>query len=220
MTIAPNSAFFVTTERSFMTLLTFFAFTSLVYVSTANALTIRKTESGLSLEGEIVQSSPRVFAVSLAAFLFEMHARGDRNSLIELHLNIPKGGTSDASFHLVELMKAAQTHGTKFAAHVGNEATCMSGCTYLFLAANERWIAPNGKLIFHGFSQAGPQRPASIPHNYFKTYRELLKSTNQQFYNFFKAARIIEDNKLVGFTGSTLVKQSAFSGLITGLINE
>lgn len=220
MTLTPISVHFGSTRRSCLTLFACFAFASLVFASSANSLTITKTEGGLMLSGEIAHSSPRVFAVNLAELLLEMHATGDREGLIELHLDIPKGGTSEASFRLVELMKAAQSHGTKFAAHVGNEATCMSGCTYLFLAANERWIAPRGKLIFHGFSQTDPQRPTTIPGNFFKTYRELLKSANERFYDFFTAARIIEENKMVGFTGSTLFKQKAFSGLITGLLNE
>lgn len=220
MTIAPRSALFGSTGRALLTQFSWVALASLVFTSSTNALTIRKAEGGLTLAGEITQSSPREFAVSLAELLLEMHARGDGNSLIELHLDIPNGGMSEASFHLVELMKAAQSHGTKFTAHVGNEATCMSGCTYLFLAANERWIAPKGRLIFHGFSQTDPQRPTTIPGDYIKTYRELLKSANEQFYNFFTAARIIEDNKMVGFTGSTLIKQRAFYGLITGLDTE
>lgn len=220
MTPTPSSVFFGSTRKSCLTLFACFAFASLVFSSSSNALTIRKTEGGLTLAGEISHSSPRVFAVNLAELLLERHAAADRDGLIELHLDIPTGGTSEASFHLVELMKAAQSHGTKFAAHVGNEATCMSGCTYLFLAANERWIAPKGRLIFHGFSQTDPQRPTTIPDDFFNTYRELLRSANEQFFDFFTAARIIEDNKIVGFTGSTLFKHRAFSGLITGLINE
>ena len=206
-----------TLRRSLLLLAASCTFAGFVPTDDANALVIETSDNGLRLSGEITQESPRQFSVGLARVLLEMQASGDRNSPVRLDLDLPSGGLTSASFQLVELMKTAQAHGTKFAAHIDEKATCMSGCTYLFLAANERWIAPEGKLIFHGFSQGNPEEPVEIPGAYFSAYQELLKSANKSFFDFFKAARIIEQNKVVGFTGRTLFSQRAFSGLITGL---
>ena len=95
-------------------------------------------------------------------------------------------------------------------------ATCMSGCTFLFLAADERYIAPEGRLIFHGFSQADPENPVEVPQKFHDAYYRLLKSANEPFYRFFRHARIIEDDKKVGFTGKTLLERKVFTGLISG----
>lgn len=192
----------------------------LSHVGAARALTIETFDRGLRLSGEITQESPRLFSISLAKVLLERQARGDRSGLVHLHLDLPQGGLAAASFQLVDLMRSAQSHGTKFAVHVGSKATCTSGCTYLFLAANERWISPEGRLIFHGFSHPDPGHAIDIPEEFVTSYRDLLRSANKPFYDFFDAARIIEDNKIVGFTGRTLFRQDAFSGLITGLESE
>lgn len=205
--------------RSALLMLASVGCTCFLFAATAGALTIAKGEGSLRLEGVITEESPRTFSARLAELLLEMQERGDKSTSIRLHLDIPKGGLASASFRMARLMKIAQSHGTTFSAHVGGRATCMSGCTYLFLAANERWVAPDGKLIFHGFNRLGRDDQAEIPTEYFEAYYNLLKSANESFFSFFKAARIIEENRTVGFTGRTLFEHKAFSGLITGLEN-
>ncbi|MCR9282586.1 MAG: hypothetical protein NXH99_12900 [Rhodobacteraceae bacterium] len=194
---------------------------SALFMSTrSEAVTILVEDNNLFLSGSIAEWSPELFSIKLAETLLGLQREGDTESFVRLHLDLPEGGLASASFELVNLMRVAQAHGTKFSAHVASDATCMSGCVFLFLAADERWIAPEGKLIFHGFSSRNGETHPTVPAEYIQSYYDLLKSANEQFYEFFKASRIIEENKKVGFTGKTLFEQEVFSGLITGLVEK
>lgn len=184
----------------------------------AMAFSVERQGNHLFISGDIGPESPATFNRNLVESILELALAGDQQSPVYLHLNLPRGGDADASFKLVEIIRTAQSHGTQIVAKVGPGTTCMSGCTFLFLAASERWIAPEGRLIFHGFSQANPERPVEVPSSYHLAYDDLLKSANVNFYRFFKMARIIEDDRKVGFTGQTLYDHKAFSGLITGLM--
>ncbi|GAA0770553.1 hypothetical protein E1180_11545 [Roseibium denhamense] len=182
-----------------------------------SAFTVERDTNHLMISGKIGPESASVFNRNLVEALLDLAFTGDRDSPVHLHLDLPHGGLADVSFHIVDIMKRAQTQGTRFAAHVGPEASCMSGCTFLFLAADERWIAPEGRLIFHGFANPDGTSVKKIPVKYARDYYGLLKFANTRFYEFFKQSRIIEDDKKVGFTGTTLFNQTAFAGLITGL---
>lgn len=183
----------------------------------SNAFDVERQGNHLTVSGVIGPESPASFNRNLVESILELALAEDLESPIHLHLNLPRGGEAGASFKLVELMRTAQSHGTKFVAHVDTGSTCMSGCTFMFLAADERWIAPEARLVFHGFSQSNPDKPVEVPNTYRIAYADLLKSANPEFYHFFKMARIIEDDRKVGFTGKTLFEQKAFAGLITGL---
>jgi len=183
----------------------------------AQAFTVERDGTHLYISGKIGIESPGVFNRNLVETLLELALAGDRDSSIHLHLDLPKGGVAAPAFKLVDLIRSAQSQGTKFVAHVDRGTTCMSGCTFMFLAANQRWIAPEGRLVFHGFSQADPSNPVEVPQHYHDAYYALLKSANEPFYRFFRQSRIIEEDRKVGFTGKTLFARDLFAGLITGL---
>jgi len=183
-----------------------------------SAMEVERSGNHLVLSGEIAHYSPGVFNRNLVDALLELALAGDRDSPIFLHLNLPRGGDAAASFRLLDILRSAQAQGTQVVAQVSAGDTCMSGCTFLFLAADERWMAPEGRLVFHGFTPVDAKRPAKVPERYIDTYYNLLAAANQPFFEFFKSARIIEDDRKVGFTGQTLHDEPAFDGLITGLI--
>lgn len=183
----------------------------------AMAFDVVRHGTHLVVSGDIDSESPASFNRHLVETILELALAGDQDSPIHLHLDLPRGGEADASLKLVELMRRAQSHGTRFVAHVDAGSTCMSGCTFMFLAADERWMAPEARLIFHGFSQSNPERPVEVPQEHQIAYRNLLRSASTAFYRFFEMARIIEDDRKVGFTGKTLFEQKAFTGLVTGL---
>jgi len=183
----------------------------------AGAVTVERTGNHLVITGKIGVESPSVFNRNLVDALLELAVSGDRESPVHLHLDLPSGGVAFPAFELVDLIRSAQAEGTEFVAHVGAGSTCMSGCTFLFLASDQRWISAEGRLVFHGFSQKDPARPVKVPQRFHDAYYGLLKAANEPFYRFFKQARIIEDDIKVGFTGKTLFEQGSFAGLITGL---
>ncbi len=184
----------------------------------AKAVEIERFANHLVLSGEIADYSPGALNRNLVEALLDLALAGDRKSPVYLHLNLPKGGDAAASFRLVDIIKSAQDQGTRVVAQVSAGDTCMSGCTFLFLAADERWMAPEGRLVFHGFTQRNAARPVPVPERYIQTYYKLLAAANQTFFEFFKAARIIEDDRKVGFTGQTLFDERAFAGLVTRLL--
>ncbi len=183
----------------------------------ATAFSIDRNENHLRISGVIGDESPGVFNRNLVETLLEMGLSGDRASAVHLYLDLPKGGKAAPALRLVDLVRAAQEHGTVFIAHVEARTTCMSGCSFLFLSSDERWIAPDGRLVLHGFSNADPDHPVEVPKSFKESYYSLLRRANEPFYRFIKASRIVEDDIKVGFTGKTLFERSAFDGLITGL---
>jgi len=185
----------------------------------AAALEVERSGNHLVLSGEIAHYSPGVFSRHLVDALLELALAGDKDSPVYLHLDLPRGGDAAASFRLLQTLRSAQDHGTRFIAQVSAGDTCMSGCTFLFLASDERWMAPEGRLVFHGFTQADAANPVPVPKRFVDTYYSLLADANEPFFEFFKAARIIEDDRKVGFTGQKLHDEPAFAGLITGLVS-
>ncbi|EEE45004.2 S49 family peptidase domain-containing protein [Roseibium alexandrii] len=184
----------------------------------ANAVEIERFANHLVLSGEIADYSPGALNRNLVEALLDLAMAGDRTSPVYLHLNLPKGCDAAASFRLVDIIRSAQDQGTRVVAQVSAGDTCMSGCTFLFLAADERWMAPEGRLVFHGFTRRNAARPGPVPERYIETYYKLLAAANQTFFEFFKATRIIEDDRKVGFTGQTLFEERAFAGLVTRLL--
>ena len=189
------------------------------FMESGSAMEVKREGNHIHLSGFIAEDSPGRFGRAINDALLDLALSGDQDSAIELHLDLPRGGFAASSFELIKLIRAAQAHGTRFVAHVDAGSTCMSGCTFLFLAADERWISPEGRLIFHGFSQSRPNKPVPVPESYKQLYYRLLIKANEPFYRFFRHSRIVEDDIKVGFTGQTLHERSMFAGLITGLLD-